>query len=259
MADAPGTGLTMRLVPATSLALVCALAGSVAADTGARAAATEPIGVLEVATRGVSEAAGDKFEQSVEETLAGVGFRVMRSQTVQEKLAGTNYIAGCTVGPCMKEVLARTGLHRVLVARIQGNGQSYSVVVSLVDTATGELVSQVAQSCPVCTVEEAISTATLATVELLTARPRSAEGKRARAMARAARDSERAAGDATLERRQARARRFGWVFLVGGAAAAGLGVGLIASDRREVGSASAGLGGGLAVAGVTALVWSKSF
>src|SRR5688500_20303578 len=69
-----------------------------AADT------SEPIGVLEVATYGVSPAAGDKFEQSVEETLAAVGFRVMRSKQVQQKLAGSNYVIGCTFGPCMEEV-----------------------------------------------------------------------------------------------------------------------------------------------------------
>ncbi len=129
---------------------------------------SEPIGVLEVATYGVSQAAGDKFEQSVEETLAGVGFRVVRSKQVQQELAGTNYVSGCTFGPCMKEVGARTGLRRVLVARIQGAGQTYSVVVSLVNTQSGQLVSQVAQSCPVCTVEDAISTSIKAVVKLLT-------------------------------------------------------------------------------------------
>src|SRR5690606_32646452 len=127
----------------------------------------DAIGVLEVATYGVSETAGDKFEESVEETLADVGFRVVRSKVVKEKLMTGDYVPGCTFGPCMREVNRLTGLRRVLVARIQGAGQSYSVVVSLVETETGQLVSQVAQSCPVCTVEEAISTATLAVVELI--------------------------------------------------------------------------------------------
>jgi hypothetical protein len=252
-----------QAVALASLALVAAALGPVAAEPArsapadtARSASAEPIGVLEVATDGVSQAAGDKFEQSVEETLAGVGFRVVRSPTVKEKLAGTNYIGGCTVGPCMREVLARTGLRRVLVGRIQGTGQSYSVVVSLVDTRTGELVSQVAQSCPVCTVDEAISTATLATVELLTST--SAPDRRAAAMA-SARASERAAARATLDRRAARVRRFGWFMVIGGAVAAGVGGGLFAADRDRPGSVSVGVGGGLAVAGVSALVWSKSF
>jgi hypothetical protein len=259
MAAAPGMASPRRALARAALAaaLIGAFAGPAAADTEGRPARpTRTIGVLEVATYGVSQAAGDKFEESVEETLAGVGFHVVRSSWVKEKLAGTNYVGGCTVGPCMREVLMRTGLRQVLVARIQGAGQSYSVVVSLVDTRSGELVSQVAQSCPVCTVEEAISTATLATVELLTARR--GAGEQARALA-VARESEREAGRAALARREARTRRFGWVFLLGGAALAGVGGGLLAADRDPAGSVSVGVGGGLAVAGVTALVWSKSF
>jgi hypothetical protein len=238
--------------------LVCTMwAGDARAGQDSEPDTSEPIGVLEVATYGVSQAAGEKFEQSVEETLAGVGFRVVRSRQVKQELAGTNYVIGCTFGPCMKEVLTRTGLRRVLVARIQGAGQSYSVVVSLVDTETGYLVSQVAQSCPVCTVEDAISTSIKAVVELLTddesardeapradlaAHPRAVDGAVAR-----------------LATRRQQARRLGWIFVAGGAAAVGLAGGLLAADRDEAALASGGLGVGLAAAGLTALLWSHSF
>jgi hypothetical protein len=223
-----------------------------------RSAAAEPgeaIGVLEVATQGVSRAAGDKFEESVEEGLAGVGFRIVRSAAVQQRLVGSNYIGGCTFGPCMKEVLVRTGLRRVLVARIQGAGQSYSFIVSLVDTETGRLMAQVSQSCPVCTVEEAISTSTLAVIELLTARA-SETGTAAPA------DGARSGGagdDAELERRGRQARRIGWIFAAGGAVALGVGGGLLAGDNETAGGAVLGIGGGLTAAALTALVWSSSF
>src|SRR5688572_12490426 len=102
----------VRVTRRVGAALVLLACGASAHAEGGeeRADPAEQIGVLEVATYGVSQAAGDKFEQSVEETLAGVGFKVVRSQTVQQSLAGTNYVSGCTFGPCMKEVLARTGL-----------------------------------------------------------------------------------------------------------------------------------------------------
>jgi hypothetical protein len=218
---------------------------------------SEPIGVLEVATYGVSQAAGDKFEQSVEETLAGVGFRVVRSRQVQQELAGTNYVSGCTFGPCMKEVLTRTGLRRVLVARIQGAGQSYSVVVSLIDTETGYLISQVAQSCPVCTVEDAISTSIKAVVELLTDEGAAGDDETRAVAALRPRQADGAA--ARLARRQQQARRLGWIFVASGAAAAGLAAGLVVADRDDAALVSGGLGGGLAAAGLTALVWSRSF
>jgi hypothetical protein len=256
MADAQGTRAALRV--GVALVLVACAGWPAAADgeQDRRADTAEPIGVLEVATDGVSQAAGEKFEQSVEETLAGVGFRVVRSQTVRERLAGTNYISGCTFGPCMKEVLSRTGLRRVLVARIRGEGQSYSVIVSLVETRSGHLLSQVAQSCPVCTVEEAISTSTLAVVELLTGRPARGEGAAAIAAAGA---REQAGAAAKLDRRRRHARMTGWIFVAGGAVAAGIGGGLVALDRTESGAALVGGGGGLAVAGLTALLWSRSF
>lgn len=237
------------------------VAQSAAATTTQDAARTDapagkdkggPIGVLEVATYGVSQTAGDKFEQSVEETLAGVGFRAVRSQVVQKQLARGNYVAGCTFGPCMREVLRTTGLRRVLVAHIQGAGQSYSVVVSLVDTRDGTLISQVAQSCPVCTVEEAISTATLAVVELITG-------------AHAPGESGPVAGAlvgpdaAVLARKKRQVRRVGWLFLASGVVAGAVGGYLIATDHADAGGPTAGAGGALAVTGLTTLILSTTF
>jgi len=234
-----------------------------------RADPADRIGVLEVATYGVSVAAGDKFEQSVEETLTGVGFRVVRSKVVQQQLAGSNYVAGCTFGPCLKEVRTRTGLRRVLVARIQGAGQTYNVIVSLVDTESGQLVSQVAVPCPVCTVEDAISTSTLAVVELLT--KKSGAGSGSGGGGEAALGGGAALGGAAhggrelaslserLERRRRDARRTGWIFVAGGAVGVALGGGLLAADQTNPGMTSLGLGGGLAAAGLTALLWSSSF
>jgi hypothetical protein len=220
--------------------------------------AGETIGVLEVATYGVSQAAGDKFEQSVEETLTAVGLRVVRSHEVQKQLAGTNYVIGCTFGPCMKEVLTRTGLRRVLVARIQGAGQTYSVVVSLVDTESGHLVSQVAQSCPVCTVEDAISTSIKAVVKLLT--EEDATRVESPGSGAATEKVQAPTADAAVDaHRQQQMRRFGWVFVASGAVALGLGGTLIALDQDGAGLASVGLGTGLTAAGLTALSWSKSF
>ena len=212
------------------------------------------IGVLDVETYGVSEAAAGKFEESVEETLADVGTKVERSAEVKKKLADSEYVTGCTFGPCMKEVEQATKLSRVLVARIQGEGQTYSVVVSLVDTATGYLVAQVAQSCPVCTVDEAISTATLAVVELVNARDPEVEAPVARTV-RVAQPAARV-DDGRAARR---VRRTGWVMLTLGVAGAAAGGWLWKEDHKPGGGAALGAGGGLAVAGLTALVLSATF
>jgi hypothetical protein len=214
----------------------------------------DAIGVLEVETYGVSETAGDKFEESVEETLADVGRRVERSAAVKKKLADSEYVIGCTFGPCIREVEKATGLSRVLVARIQGEGQTYSVVVSLIDTATGYLVAQVAQSCPVCTVDEAISTATLAVVELVNEKaPETAVPGGTRVVV------ERPAPPDSGERAVRRVRRTGWVLLAGGLVGVAAGAWLWRDDQRDTGGPILGGGAGLAVAGVTALVLSATF
>jgi hypothetical protein len=214
----------------------------------------DAIGVLEVRTYGVSEAAGEKFEQSVEETLADVGFRVVRSGTVQEKLREGDYVPGCTFGPCMREVNRLTGLRRVLVARVQGVGQSYSVVVSLVETDTGQLVSQVAQSCPVCTVEEAISTATLAVVELITARE-AAAGPGTPAMGAGGAHP----ADLPGAKASRRVRRAGWLLLGVGVAAGAVGGALLATGERDAGLSLSSGGGAFAISGISALLLSRSF
>jgi hypothetical protein len=197
----------------------------------------DTIGVLEVETEGVSETAGERFEESVEGTLSDVGLRVVRSAAVRDKLAAGDYVTGCTFGPCLSEVRRLTGLSRVMVARIRGVGQSYSVVVSIVDTGTGTLVSQVAQSCPVCTFDEAVSTATLAVVEAITKPPSSPK---------------------PADRKKKLARRTGWAFIAVGAAALTGGL-LLASNDSDGAGVVAGGGGGLALAGVTTLLLSVSF
>ncbi len=214
----------------------------------------DAIGVLEVETYGVSEAAAGKFEESVEETLADVGTRVERSAAVKKMLADSEYVVGCTFGPCMKEVERATRLARVLVARIQGEGQTYSVVVSLIDTATGYLVAQVAQSCPVCTVDEAISTATLAVVELVNEKDPATEAPVAREVHV---DPSRAAPNDPRSTR--RVRRTGVVLLALGVAGVAAGAWLWKEDHEPGGGAALGAGGGLALAGVTALILSATF
>lgn len=130
--------------------------------------AEEPtVGILRIDTEGVSDAAAVQFESEVEEALQGVGATTVGSKKLHQRLEGGEYMVGCTFGPCLRAVAA-VRVPLVLVARIRGDGSSYHFVITLVDTKSGIHTSQVSQTCAVCTVEEAISTATLATVALIT-------------------------------------------------------------------------------------------
>ena len=216
----------------------------------AKAEKQDPVGLLEVATRGVSETTGDTFEQGMERALAAVEVPVVRSKLLREKMGARDFVRGCTFGPCLREVGRATGLKRLLVARIEGAGKSYSVVVSLIETEEGRLVSQVAQSCPVCTVDEAIATATQAVVELITRRE--GEARSGKEVVAVPHEGDRIAS------KKKHVRRTGLVFAATGAAALVAGA-LLAAGDSDAGPPLVGGGVALAGAGLATLLLSVTF
>jgi hypothetical protein len=138
------------------------------ATVEAKPAPSNTIGILSIETIGVSDVVASQFELEVEESLAGEEKRAIDRETLHERLVDSDYVEGCLYGPCLAALRSATGVPLVLVARIQGEGSSYSFVITLVDTKTGMFTSQIADACHVCTIEEAIGTATLATISLLT-------------------------------------------------------------------------------------------
>lgn len=230
--------------------ILAALVATAIGGGPARAESNHPVGILEVATLGVSDTTGDTFETSIEQALAAVNVPVVRSRVVREKLAASDFVHGCEFGPCLRAVGRATGLERVLTARIEGAGKSYSVVVSLVETEEGRLLSQVAQSCPVCTVEEAISTATRAVVELVTRRE--GEARSGTEVVAVPDDPERIAS------KKKHVRRAGIAFMATGAAALVAGIALARGDS-DAGGPLVGGGVALAGAGLATLLLSVTF
>jgi hypothetical protein len=64
-------------------------------------------------------------------------------------------------------VRTHTGADLVLLASLTGAGTTFGYVVTLVRTDTGRVLQQHSERCDVCTVNEALDKATLATVALL--------------------------------------------------------------------------------------------
>lgn len=225
----------------------------------------EMIGILHVATEGVSSAAGAKFEESVADGLGLVGYKVAKTRPIRDYLARSDYTEGCFFGPCLREVFITTRIRLVLVARIQGEGTSYSYVISLLDTRTGELTAQISSDCVPCTTDEAIGTATTATIALV----RGDAGAGAEvadplagptgAIDLEARDEPPTDLSMRIERGRSRVGATGWV-LLGAAVIAGTAGGyFISAERDDLAYPALGVSGAFALSGIATVVISRKF
>lgn len=213
------------------------------------------VGILSIDTSGVSEATAEQFEAQVEEALKGVGRHSVSRKALRERLQGSEFLEGCYFGPCLTALRVASGVPLVLVARIQGEGSSYSFVITLVDTKTGMFTAQVAQTCPVCTVDEAIMTATLATIDLLSPSGEAAINPDGTKLSAEQGGSENAKRPSIGPLRTA-----GWLFLGAGFAAAAAGGYLLLQDeRRDLSIGGLASGAALFTGGATILLFSKDY
>ena len=237
--------------------VIAVVAGLLSWAGPAMAEDEEVVGVLNLDTEGVSPTAAEVFESGIEEGLAGIGFRVSPRSRLRSLLEQSSYVDGCHFGPCLQEVYRNTKVKLVLVARIVGLGANFSFVVSLLDTRTGLPVSQVASMCDVCTLEEAIATATLAVIELVTAAAQASDSTDKSDVVGAEVVPAPAADDRRKSRRMV--RRAAFFFISAAVIAGGAGAYLISSDDKTSGYAVVAAGGAMAVAGGTFLVISGRF
>ena len=156
-----------------ALALI-ALAALAAADVRAEPSPPSPgdkrriVAVLDVTVTGVPSEVKEQFLAGLDAQVDEKRFWIAPRNYVREKMmSSTKWTEGCLVGSCLAEVRAQTRADLVLLVAINGSGTSFGSVVTLVRTDTGAVVSQESERCDVCTVNEALTTATLATLHLL--------------------------------------------------------------------------------------------
>lgn len=255
-------------------AVLCAVVWGAAAvcarpdgDAGAKEINdTEVVGILHVEVVGVSDTASGLLERSLEDGLGNAGYNVASREEMAGVLARTTYPDGCLFGPCMRTIYEQTGIRLVLVARITGYGRSYSYVITLIDTRTGVPTSQAVERCDVCTLDEAVASASMAVIGLVAgvgsatvvdpeAGPTGEEGVTDIKALRAEIDGLTARG---VERKQ-RLRRHG-LWMTGLAlVSAGVGSYFVLSDDDEVGYPLAAAGAAFGIAGGTLLYISGTF
>lgn len=130
------------------------------------------IGILDVRVDGAPPEVGAQFQRDLESQVDIEHYFLAPRTRMRAVMANsTHWSEGCIVGPCLSEVKAQTNADFVLLAALSGEGTSFGWVVTLVRTDSGNVLGQRSERCDVCTVNEALSAAALATVDLLSAIP----------------------------------------------------------------------------------------
>jgi hypothetical protein len=211
------------------------------------------IGILDVQVAGVPPDVAAKFQTKLEEQLDSREYWLAPQARMHELLRNsTKWSEGCFIGPCLMEVKIQTGAEVVLLAAINGDGTSFGYVVTLMRTDNGRYVSQEAERCDVCTVNEALTNATLAAVKLLTSLPDKLPDEAAEQHAAMDLATKKLEHDKVVMKD--RHRKLATVLGLAGLAVAVGGAALyFTQDHANYGLATAAVGGGLMVGGLVAL------
>jgi hypothetical protein len=254
--------------PILVVGVFAAFAGSAIARPDTRAAEPAPqkpppepgdprrvVAVLDVAVTGVPNDVKEQFQLGLDTQVDPKRFWIdPRARVREQMMSSTKWTEGCVIGACLAEVKAHTHADLVLLVAINGSGTSFGSVVTLVRTDTGRVLSQKSERCDVCTINEALATATLATIRLLDAVPEklpdeAIEREAQLEMATSPLHAKIAAG-------KHHRKATGIALTVTGFIAAAAGAALyVASNHAEYGLATLAAGGGVAASGVVVLAF----
>ncbi|CAN5400299.1 hypothetical protein BH11MYX1_BH11MYX1_21310 [soil metagenome] len=208
------------------------------------------IGILDVRIDGAPTEVGAQFQRDLEAQVDTKHYYLAPRVRMHDILANsTKWTEGCVVGDCLREARAQTGAEVVLLASLSGSGTSFGWVITLVSTQMGTVIGQESERCDVCTISEALSTATLATVKLLNAIPDELGAPKPG-------PSPTKPYEVELEHMHHARRVAGTAFTITGVAVAAIGAAIyFAKDHSKPGLGVAGVGGGLLLGGVFTLAF----
>jgi hypothetical protein len=240
----------------------CVVAVLIAIATSAAAEVPRPpadrrriVGILDVRVEGVPKEIAEKFQANLEDQLDSQAYWIAPMSRMNAMMEGsTTWTHGCIVGSCLNEVRTMTGADLVLLAALTGSGTSFGYVVTLVRTDTGRMLAQESERCDVCTVNEALTGATLAAVKLLIAVPEKLPDEAAERQAALDVATAKVRDEKTAQHKHHKTTAT--IMTLAGVAVAAVGATLyFTQDHADYGLATAAGGAGLAVGGVIALTF----
>lgn len=212
------------------------------------------VAILDVRVDGAPPDVGAQFQRDLESQVDIEHFFLApRSRMRQIMANSTHWTEGCLVGPCLSEIKTQSKADVVLLAALSGAGTSFGWVVTVVRTDSGNVLSQKSERCDVCTVNEALSAAALATVDLLSTIPETLPDEQPKRAAAPLADTIQLTSK--VERLEHRRRATGIALTLAGVAVAAAGAVLyfVETPHPTYGAATAGGGLGLAVGGLVLL------
>lgn len=103
-----------------------------------------------------------EMQSQIEGGLRGAfsprGYELMQSGAVAGKLAAARTPPRCISGPCLRDVGKALGVRLVLVGGVSGEGTTFDLSLTVLETREGKTVAQGADRCDVCTFTEVQST-----------------------------------------------------------------------------------------------------
>jgi hypothetical protein len=249
-----------RSLRVIALAVVLLCTAGAAFGSDARTDAPPPnrkiIGILDVRVEGMPAEAAARFEAKLESQLDTGHYWLAPRKRMEELLAGlSTWSEGCLSGPCLAQVKNQTGASMVLTVYFHGSGTSFSSVITLLRTDTGEVVTQHSERCEVCTVNEAVDQSILATMGLVGTAPDDLPDD--------LRDTDRKIATAVkplrvaMKQVQQQQRSIGVRLTLVGAAtlSAGIAIRLLYKDKASASYGVMGAGAGIALSGLTVLTF----
>ena len=211
------------------------------------------VALLEVRVEGLPDEVKDELRRQLEAAIDNKRFWLPDRRYMKDRMRGsTKWTEGCVVGPCLAELHTHSGADLVLLAALTGSGTSFGSVVTLIRTDTGNVVDQEMERCDVCTVNEAVSGATLAAVKLLNNLPDKLPDVAAEQTAAMEREIGKARGALTAHDRHT--ARIGTALTAVGLAAAATGLALYFTQDQPTYAAITAVGGGaMAASGLIVL------
>ncbi len=149
--------LPLLLLAATTLACSAGSRGAGSRSAGpSRPGRPLPrVAILELRLETLPPALAAQLRKAVFRRLVSRSYRrVVAEEVTAARVRELGLVAGCTIGPCLRELGKQVGLERVLTGGVVAQGTSYDLVLSLIETAQGTLLRQVTARCDVCTFQE---------------------------------------------------------------------------------------------------------